>query len=47
MAVLTKDFYTGNPEPKVYPFASGEDAADLIVTTTAGNSVVVCTGYEV
>jgi len=25
MAVLTKDFYTGNPEPKVYPFASGEN----------------------
>lgn len=31
----------------MYPLASGEDAADLIVTTSAGNVVVVAIGYEV
>lgn len=31
----------------MYPLASGEDAADLLVTTTAGNVVVVAIGYEV
>lgn len=30
-----------------YPFASGEDAADLIVTTSAGNIYVAVVGYEV
>lgn len=30
-----------------YPLASGEDAADLIVTTSAGNVYITCTGYEV
>lgn len=30
-----------------YPFASGEDAADLLITTSAGNVYVTCTGYEV
>jgi len=29
------------------PFASGEDAADLLVTTTAGNITISLTGYEV
>jgi hypothetical protein len=31
----------------VTPLASGEDAADLLVTTTAGNLYVTATGYEV
>lgn len=30
-----------------YPLASEEDAADLIVTTSAGNVYITCTGYEV
>lgn len=30
-----------------YPFASGEDAADFTVTTSAGNIYVACVGYEV
>lgn len=30
-----------------YPFASGEDAADLIVTTSAGNIYVSVVGYEI
>jgi hypothetical protein len=30
-----------------YPLASGEDAADLIVTTSAGNVYITCTGYEI
>lgn len=30
-----------------YPMASGEDAADLIITTSAGNVYVTCVGYEV
>lgn len=30
-----------------YPFASGEDAADLIITTTAGNVYVTAVGYEI
>jgi len=30
-----------------YPMASGEDAADLLVTTTAGNVYVTCVGYEI
>ena len=30
-----------------YPMASGEDAADLIITTSAGNCYVTCVGYEV
>lgn len=30
-----------------YPLASGEDAADLIITTSAGNIYVTVTGYEV
>jgi hypothetical protein len=32
---------------ELYPLASGEDAADLIVTTSAGNIYVTITGYEV
>jgi hypothetical protein len=28
------------------PFASGEDAADLLVTTSAGNIYICCVGYE-
>lgn len=30
-----------------YPMASGEDAADLIITTTAGNVYVTAVGYEI
>lgn len=30
-----------------YPFASGEDAADLIVTTSAGNIYISVVGYEI
>lgn len=30
-----------------YPMASGEDAADLIITTSAGNVYVTCVGYEI
>lgn len=30
-----------------HPMASGEDAADLIITTSAGNVYVQCVGYEV
>lgn len=30
-----------------YPMASGEDAADLLVTTSAGNIYISCVGYEV
>ena len=29
------------------PLASGEDAADLLITTTAGNIYVSCVGYEI
>lgn len=32
---------------KEHPFCSGEDAADLIITTTAGNVYVQAVGYEV
>lgn len=35
------------PFPERYPFASGEDAADLLITTTAGNVFVTCVGYEI
>jgi hypothetical protein len=30
-----------------YPLASGEDAADLLITTSAGNVYVTVTGYEI
>jgi hypothetical protein len=30
-----------------YPLASGEDAADLLVTTSAGNVYITTTGYEI
>lgn len=30
-----------------HPLASGEDAADLLITTTAGNVYVTVTGYEI
>lgn len=30
-----------------YPLASGEDAADLLVTTSAGNIYITCVGYEI
>ena len=33
--------------PEHYPLASGEDAADLIITTTAGNVYVTAVGYEI
>jgi len=33
--------------PEKYPWASGEDAADLIITTSAGNVYVTCSGMEI
>lgn len=30
-----------------YPMASGEDAADLTITTSAGNCYVTCVGFEI
>jgi len=33
--------------PEKYPLASGEDAADLLITTTAGNVYIFGVGYEV
>lgn len=33
--------------PEHYPMASGEDAADLIVTSSAGNIYITCVGYEI
>jgi hypothetical protein len=33
--------------PEMYPFASGEDAADLIITTSAGNVYALAIGYEI
>ena len=30
-----------------YPFASGEDAADFTVTTSAGNIYIFAVGYEI
>ena len=35
------------PFVEKYPLASGEDAADLIITTSAGNVYVTCVGYEI
>lgn len=35
------------PFGEKYPLASGEDAADLLVTTTAGNVYITITGYEI
>ena len=35
------------PFPEMYPLASGEDAADLLVTTTAGNVYLSCGGWEI
>lgn len=35
------------PWGEKYPLASGEDAADLTITTSAGNVYVTVTGYEV
>jgi hypothetical protein len=35
------------PFDAMYPLASGEDAADLIITTSAGNCYVTITGYEI
>lgn len=33
--------------PDQYPMSSGEDAADLTITTTAGNVYVSCGGWEI
>lgn len=33
--------------PEKYPMASGEDAADLLVTTSAGNIYIMAVGYEI
>lgn len=35
------------PFGELYPLTSGEDAADLIITTTAGNIYVTAVGYEI
>ena len=35
------------PFTEKYPMASGEDAADLLITTTAGNVYVTAVGYEI
>lgn len=35
------------PWGEKYPLASGEDAADLLITTSAGNVYVSITGYEI
>lgn len=35
------------PFPDKYPWASGEDAADLLVTTSAGNVYITAVGYEI
>lgn len=35
------------PFPEHYPLASGEDAADLLVTTSAGNVYITVVGYEI
>lgn len=35
------------PWSEKYPLASGEDAADLLVTTSAGNIYITVTGYEI
>lgn len=35
------------PFTEKYPLASGEDAADLLVTTSAGNVYVTAVGYEI
>ncbi len=32
---------------KDHPFASGEEAADLLITTSAGNVYVLAVGYEI
>ena len=35
------------PFPDKYPMASAEDAADLLITTSAGNVYVTVVGYEI
>lgn len=35
------------PFTEQYPMASGEDAADLLVTSSAGNIYITCVGYEI
>lgn len=50
-AVLKGEFKGGSgvviPFDRAYPLASGEDAADLLVTTSAGNVYITAVGYEV
>jgi len=50
-AVLKGEFKAGSgvtiPFDAMYPLASGEDAADLLVTTSAGNIYITCVGYEI
>ena len=49
--VLKGEFKAGSGVPLVfdkdYPLASGEDAADLTITTSAGNVYVTAVGYEI
>src|SRR3990167_2095597 len=33
--------------PEKYPWASSEDASDLLVTTNAGNIYITCSGFEI
>lgn len=50
-ALLKGEFKGGSgvviPFDRAYPLASGEDAADLLVTTSAGNVYITAVGYEV
>lgn len=50
-AVLKGEFKAGSGMAltfdEKYPFASGEDAADLMVTTSAGNIYISIVGYEI
>jgi len=49
--ILKGEFKAGSgvglPFGDLYPLTSGEDAADLIITTTAGNIYVTAVGYEI
>jgi hypothetical protein len=50
-AVFKSEFKAGSGTTvnwsEKYPLASGEDAADLLITTSAGNVYVTITGYEI
>lgn len=50
-AVFKADFAANSgvviPFGEMYPLASGEDAADLLITTSAANVYVTAVGYEI